>query len=505
MPTVFFGMANSASLQLHELISSMSRSEKRYFKLYIRTHASKHEQDYVELFQLVEQQDYYDEESVIEKLEKSGPIQRFAVLKHRLFEKILDALESYQRSKDEGMRLRHEINRANVLLKRGMHKVGLSVLYKVEEAALRIEAFETALEARALYVRYDDSQGQERRDNLEDINLVLKCIKDEHELIEIRNRLQLILREQGRIANGNEELAEIESLVNEIKSDEELSPKSEYLANHVLALLEFAKNNIVESLNYLKRCQESLEANIYLSADMPLVHADIWANETYCHLMVHDIPAAKNSLLKLLEIDKEDLAAHLHIAHQGLLMQSLLFYLNHTLDEGLSSHIQANIESYRKSRWDHAPLIRAGIDYGLGLYYHNCGDSGRALRCLNRVLNDGEVRRDEDIYHRTLVLITLLHAESGDRTWMVHSARALKRYLVPRNLLQGTDALLLEYISDYRRSRSEEGEYRALSRFAEGLRGIRKNEKDRIAFEHFDFLVWAENHMKNLYPTNKVA
>jgi tetratricopeptide (TPR) repeat protein len=505
MPAVVFGMANSASLQLHELISSMSRSEKRYFKLYIRTHASKHEQDYVELFQLVEQQDYYDEESVIVKLEKSGPIQRFAVLKHRLFEKILDALESYQRSKDEGMRLRHEINRANVLLKRGMHKVGLSVLCKVEEAALRIEAFETAIEARALYVRCEDIQGHDRRNNLKDIDQVLKSIKHEHELIELRNRLQLILREHGRTANGKEKLAQIEVSVNGIKSDSELSPKSAYLAEHVLALLKFAKTNILESLKHLKRCQEILEANSYLSEDMPLVHADIWANETYCHLMIHDIPAAKESLLKLLGIEREDLAAHLHIAHQGVVMQSLLFYLNRTGDEGLSQQLQANIDSYRKSRWDHAPLIRAGIDYGLGLYYHNFGDSGRALRCLNRVLNDGEVRRDEDIYHRTLVLITLLHAESGDRTWMVHSARALKRYLVPRNLLQGTDALLLEYISDYRRSRSEEGEYRALSRFAEGLRGIRKNDKDRIAFEHFDFLAWAEDHLKNLYPTNKVA
>ena len=163
------------------------------------------------------------------------------------------------------------------------------------------------------------------------------------------------------------------------------------------------------------------------------------------------------------------------------------------------------MDDYSDSRWEHPPLIRAGIDYGLGLYFHSCGDIGSALRSLNRVLNDGEVRRDEDIYHRTLVFITLLHAESGDRSWMVHSARALKRYLVPRNLLQGADALLLEYISDYRRARSEEGEDRAIERYAIGLREIRKNDEDRISFEHFDFLAWAEGHLKNQYQTNKVA
>ena len=189
-------MANSASLQLFELISSMTRSEKRYFKIYIRTHASKHEKDYVQLFGLVEQQEQYDEESIIETIQKSGPTQRFAVLKHRLFEKILDALESYKRSTDESMRLRHEINRAQVLMDRGMERVAAALLSKVEEQAMRIEEYETVLDARALTIAMDESFKGKAQVEV-DTASVLKHITDGHTLVEIRIECRIC---SGRMA-----------------------------------------------------------------------------------------------------------------------------------------------------------------------------------------------------------------------------------------------------------------------------------------------------------------
>ncbi len=44
-----------------------------------------------------------------------------------------------------------------------------------------------------------------------------------------------------------------------------------------------------------------------------------------------------------------------------------------------------------------------------------------------------------------------------------------------------------------------------MNAIVEQRREIRKNDEDRISFEHFDFLVWAEDHLKNQYSTNKVA
>lgn len=497
-------MANSASLQLFELISSMTRSEKRYFKIYIRTHASKHEEDYVHLFGLVELQKQYDEDAVIESMQQSGPTQRFAVLKHRLFEKILDALESYKRSTDEPMRLRHEINRAQVLMNRGMERVAAALLSKVQEQAMCIEEYETVLDASALTLAMEESYKGKAPENFETAE-VLNHITNGHTLIEIKERVKHLLRENGRSGSDLEELSGLEECVQGLMSNQNLSPKSTYLANHVMAVLEFAKTNISKSLVHVKNCHNLLDRHPYLENQMPMARVDMWANETYCQVMTHNLDAARLSLQELLADREESLGQHLQLELQGSQLQTLLFYLNKVGDSILDSRLKEIADYYSGSRWEHPPLIRAGIDYGLGLYYHSCGDIGSALRSLNKVLNDGEVRRDEDIYHRTLVFITLLHAESGDRSWMVHSARALKRYLVPRNLLQGTDALLLEYISDYRRARSEEGEYRALERYSIGLREIRKNDEDRISFEHFDFLSWAESHLKNQYPTNKVA
>ncbi len=102
-------------------------------------------------------------------------------------------------------------------------------------------------------------------------------------------------------------------------------------------------------------------------------------------------------------------------------------------------------------------------------------------------------------------MVTVLHAESGDREWMAHSARALKRYLKPRDLMRGVEGLLLDYISDFRRARSEEGEERAMRQFVHRLRTIRRQPIERVSFEHFDFLSWAEDQIGEDRPEGLVA
>ncbi|NNK81125.1 MAG: hypothetical protein HKO93_06480, partial [Flavobacteriales bacterium] len=73
-------MANSASLQLFDLVHSMTRSEKRYFKIYIRTHSSKHSDEYIQLFDMIDEQEEYDENALISTVKDQGSDQRFAVL-----------------------------------------------------------------------------------------------------------------------------------------------------------------------------------------------------------------------------------------------------------------------------------------------------------------------------------------------------------------------------------------------------------------------------------------
>ena len=231
----------------------------------------------------------------------------------------------------------------------------------------------------------------------------------------------------------------------------------------------------------------------HLQREYPLGLVDIWANQSYIHMLRHEASSARNCIMQMLAVEVEGLPTHLAKEYLGSLIMAQVFYLNRHEDEHISNMLQNEREVYERERWEYPSEFRAALDYSLGVYFHAIADRTQALKCLNRVLNDGDIKRDEDVYHRTLVLVTVLHIESRDKEWMAHGARALKRYLKPRDLLNGVEQILLEYIADLRRARTEEGEDKALNQFIHKLRQIRREPKERIAFEHFDFLAWAES------------
>ena len=73
---------------LHRLISSMTKSEKRHFKIYSNRHVKGNENNYVRLFDLVEKQKKYDEEKIKKALHGSTFVKRLDVVKRYLFDLI---------------------------------------------------------------------------------------------------------------------------------------------------------------------------------------------------------------------------------------------------------------------------------------------------------------------------------------------------------------------------------------------------------------------------------
>lgn len=495
-------MANSASLHLFELITSMTRSEKRYFKIYVRTHSSKHVEDYVSLFSMVEAQEEYDEAELTRKMDKLGSKQRFAVMKHRLFEKVVDALESFQRTSNEEMGIRHELNRAQVLLNRGMTRAAESILRKAQKKAAAIEAHELILTAETLLLR----AGVVLEEETHSASYLTEQIKEEHDLIHIRTNLFQSIQNQGRVRT---EVGIDTSMVQErfaqTLEDKDSALRSQYLAHHGMSALLFARNEIDESLEEVKHCMSMLKEHEHIKKEFPLALIDLLANSCYINLRQHKVEQAYGHIQELLSLEVEDLSERERIRYSGALIQSLLFYLNREEDINMSNRLEIELRNYEKDRWEYSAGIRAGIDYGLGLLRHRQGRRGDGLRSLNRILNDGEIHRDTDVYHRTLVLTTVLHIESGDKEWMAHSARALKRYLNPRGLMNGVETILLDYVADHRRSRSEEGQERALRQFIIRLRSIRKDSLERQSFEYFDFLQWAEDQLGEEDHSSMVA
>ena len=72
-------MSSKVNDFLHELIQSLTKSEKRYFKLLSSRHTIGEENNYILLFDFIEKQDLYDEEQLKSHFKGKVPMNIFAM------------------------------------------------------------------------------------------------------------------------------------------------------------------------------------------------------------------------------------------------------------------------------------------------------------------------------------------------------------------------------------------------------------------------------------------
>lgn len=88
--------------QLFKLIKSLSKNEKRYFKVFARKNddgETKSQFNYVMLFDAIDGQKNFDDEKLKVMVKSKLQITHLPVLKNQLFELILKSLTEYHRKK----------------------------------------------------------------------------------------------------------------------------------------------------------------------------------------------------------------------------------------------------------------------------------------------------------------------------------------------------------------------------------------------------------------------
>ena len=108
-------MSNKASDQLHKLIKSMSKPEKRYFKVFSSRHIIGDENNYQTLFDAIDKLDDYDEEKLMKKFKDKVFVQRFSIAKNRLYNALLKSLDSFHANSSVEAQLHRQVHSAEIL------------------------------------------------------------------------------------------------------------------------------------------------------------------------------------------------------------------------------------------------------------------------------------------------------------------------------------------------------------------------------------------------------
>jgi len=130
-------MTNEQKDNLFILVKSLTKSEKRQFTLYVGRMGSNEDSKFLNLFQVLDKMNHYDEKVILNK----GIVtkQQLSNLKAHLYKQILISLRMNPMHKNIRIQIREQLDFATILYQKGLYKQSLKVLEKAKMLAIKHE------------------------------------------------------------------------------------------------------------------------------------------------------------------------------------------------------------------------------------------------------------------------------------------------------------------------------------------------------------------------------
>ena len=142
-------MSNRFSDTLFQLIHSLEKSEKRHFKLYINRSSAKEDLKIVQLYDVLDKMQEYDEAWLMKKLPFVTKPQ-LANLKANLYKQLLASLRLLKTTENIDLQLSEQLDNARLLYNKGLKIQALKILDRAKELARAHQKYNFLVQAISL-------------------------------------------------------------------------------------------------------------------------------------------------------------------------------------------------------------------------------------------------------------------------------------------------------------------------------------------------------------------
>ncbi|MFY8090176.1 MAG: hypothetical protein ACOVMI_02895 [Chitinophagaceae bacterium] len=126
---------------LFSLIHSLTPTEKRYFKLFAQRQVQHKNTNYAKIFDAINEQIEYNEESLLKKFKRENFINQFGVTKNYLFNIILSCMQQYNEENFIEWKIRNMFLQCKILASKGLDEDAEKMIRKTKELAWQYELY----------------------------------------------------------------------------------------------------------------------------------------------------------------------------------------------------------------------------------------------------------------------------------------------------------------------------------------------------------------------------
>lgn len=430
---------------LFQLIKSLSRADKRNFKLLTQITAG--DKKYLRLFDLIDHSSSYEESKLLPIFDGKNAASQLSVAKHYLYSAILKSLVYFRRESHED--LCTTSTQLKILLDRNLNQHAAKLLRRAKADAWAKEHFAALLDLLMIERRMllDQGQAKEFGKLREEEALARACL-------ECLGRCQAILDACMEITSKFPQARSVAAIAS-IDAQLQALAEVEFPAAHCLRA-QLLRHRILRldaafrmDLPALVRESEAVERLFASSPDLRNAlegeQAEILYALTEAYMAAKDIPAARQSLAALmaLQVGTPRGVSHWWGRKQLLDMQMLVLTADFAEIDGRLGELS-----------DGLPLHEDSLNTGqlVELYFHAgrlCFAASRfrdALRWINLVLNGPKADTHSDLQIYARLMNMMIHLELGNTDLIEHNLVSTYRFMFGRNWMYPVERDVMRYL-----------------------------------------------------------
>jgi len=490
--------------QLFTLIKSLSKAEKRNFKLYANRNQSNSAVKFIQLFDILDKAEEYKDEHIKKKIRGLNSSQ-LANLKRHLYKQLLISLRLIHISKNIDIEIREQIDFARILYGKGLYIQSLKILDRIKQIAfakhqdllyLEIIEFEKLIEERH-------------------ITRSRKVANKVESLIQGSATRSAIIHNTCKLSNLKIEIHGFYIRYGHVKNEKDVFVIKELFKSQ-LAKIDTKKLTFFEKIflyqSYVwyyyilldfKNCYRYAAKWVTLFDKSPKMKED--DPDLYMRGMHYLL----TSLFNMGQYEKfkpylqqfEDFGTSYDgilnansktIAFLYIYTAKLNFhYLEGSFGESLKliPIINDKLKTYQRYLDPHRILV---INYKIAFLQFAHGDLNAATDFLLTILNQkvGYLREDIQCYARLLQI--MCHFEMGDHEFLDYLITSTQRFIQKMNELDKLQLTILRFFRSIIKKLPSE-HHAAYIDFRDELKELSKDKFEKRAFLYLDVLCWVES------------
>jgi hypothetical protein len=478
------------SQELHQLIKSLNKGEKRAFVL--AAEKTEGDKNFLELYYAIVAQEKYDEEKILEENKDRPFVKHFGFTKNYLQNFVLKELRATNSNYKVSIRIKNYLIDIELLFWKGQFKLAIKLINQAKVLAEKYE-YHLMLEELYYWERRIITSGSMKVPKVlnysEDIRFkIMDSYFNALEYKKIINEVTAIIRESDEVRD-DEDLKRINSIMSrDLLTDVNNAKSKKAIYDYFIlnAALSRLKGDFEEAMQFHQQLQKFIKEN----REIFIEENPIFYLATCNNIMLHALQSENLEVYDTTYKEVTNMTFKEEYTNAYYNSRILIFLLNSSIQNKTYQSVKHLASSDANLSNDlMTEEVKLLLNYYCVVINFNCKDYKETLVFINRIINNQKHLR-VDIIGTTLIFNLLVHFELGNYDYIENVAGNHVGFLKKNRLLSLYDTTFIKGLSKVPSTKSKMELKELLTNVKEHLLSI-KNKK---TFHHeLNYLEWLDD------------